>query len=193
MKYIKYLINYLFSFGYDLYFFLFSNVRSRVQGLNYYKKSKKYPLYLQEGNMSVAIQDFATKYCVGKGLDIGAGQWVFEGARAIENNENENALKINEIDNSLDYVYSSHSLEHIKDWKKALAEWARVLKPNGIIFLYLRHQSCQMWSVKVNKQHLWMPTTFEVINVLKNDLKMTVEANTFMPDGFLSFVVVAKK
>ena len=34
-------------------------------------------------------------------------------------------------DNSLDFVHSSHCLEHMRDPKEALQNWLRVLKPSG--------------------------------------------------------------
>ena len=37
-------------------------------------------------------------------------------------------------DNSLDYVVTSHVLEHIPNPVQALAEWYRVLRPGGIIY-----------------------------------------------------------
>lgn len=39
------------------------------------------------------------------------------------------------LDNSLDYVASSHVLEHVANPIAALAEWYRVLRPGGIIYL----------------------------------------------------------
>jgi SAM-dependent methyltransferase len=38
-------------------------------------------------------------------------------------------------DNSLDYVVTSHVLEHVANPVAALAEWYRVLRPGGIIYL----------------------------------------------------------
>jgi len=40
-------------------------------------------------------------------------------------------------DNVLDYVFSSHCLEHVTDDRAALREWIRVLKPGGRLVLYL--------------------------------------------------------
>jgi len=42
--------------------------------------------------------------------------------------------------NSLDYVFSSHCLEHFHDPKKALEEWTRVLKIGGHLVLLLPHK-----------------------------------------------------
>jgi ADP-heptose:LPS heptosyltransferase len=41
---------------------------------------------------------------------------------------------------SMDFVYSSHLLEHIKDYRAALKEWWRVIKPGGYLVLYLPHK-----------------------------------------------------
>jgi len=41
---------------------------------------------------------------------------------------------------SMDFVFSSHCLEHIEDYKKALKEWWRVVKPGGHLCLYLPHK-----------------------------------------------------
>ncbi len=38
-------------------------------------------------------------------------------------------------DHSLDYVIASHVLEHVDNPVAALAEWHRVLRPNGLIYL----------------------------------------------------------
>ena len=40
---------------------------------------------------------------------------------------------------SVDSVFSSHCLEHMADYKSALREWWRVIKPGGHLCLYLPH------------------------------------------------------
>jgi SAM-dependent methyltransferase len=44
------------------------------------------------------------------------------------------------VKNSLDYVFSSHCLEHFLDPKVVLAEWSRVLKPGGYLVLLMPHK-----------------------------------------------------
>jgi ADP-heptose:LPS heptosyltransferase/predicted SAM-dependent methyltransferase len=44
-------------------------------------------------------------------------------------------------DATQDYVFSSHLLEHIVDYKAALKEWWRVIKPGGYLVLYLPHKN----------------------------------------------------
>lgn len=41
---------------------------------------------------------------------------------------------------SVDFVFSSHALEHIKDHRSALKEWWRVIRPGGHLCLYLPHK-----------------------------------------------------
>lgn len=42
---------------------------------------------------------------------------------------------------SMNYVFSSHLLEHIQDFESALKEWWRVIKVGGHLCLYLPHKS----------------------------------------------------
>ena len=43
-------------------------------------------------------------------------------------------------DEELDFVFSSHTLEHIDDYEAALTEWWRVIRPGGHLCLYLPHR-----------------------------------------------------
>src|SRR5687767_4328249 len=43
-------------------------------------------------------------------------------------------------DGTLDYVLSSHVIEHFFDPIKALREWYRVIRPGGIIFIIAPHK-----------------------------------------------------
>ena len=142
--------------------------------------------------MARVVAPLAAQYCVGRGVDIGCGKWPVFGARAIEDHAEENAYDIKEEENTLDFVFSSHTLEHLERWKDALREWHRVLKPGGTLFLYLPHHACAMWEKGVNPQHLWTPTAQNVQDALRG-LDMTIVHVTAQPDGFLSFVVVAQK
>lgn len=193
MKYLKYLSNYIFSLAYDAYYFFIGNIKIRIQGINYYRKSKLYPDYLKRGNMAAAVVFLADKYCRDNGIDVGAGEWPIKGARIIEDDKSENAYKINNPDNSLDFVFSSHLLEHLDNWQDALREWYRVLKREGVIFLYLPHPSCEMWQENVNKFHKWNIDFNSLQKFIVDDLKMTIRETSCLPDGYLSFFIVAEK
>lgn len=43
-------------------------------------------------------------------------------------------------DAAFDCVFSSHLLEHIRDHRRALREWWRIVKPGGVLILYLPHK-----------------------------------------------------
>jgi SAM-dependent methyltransferase len=43
-------------------------------------------------------------------------------------------------DASQDAVYSSHCLEHIADYRQAIGEWFRVVKPGGYLIIVVPHQ-----------------------------------------------------
>ena len=84
---------------------------------------------------------FATRYFVGAGIDIGAGsdpislyQELFpamQSVRAWDLPDGDAQMLAGVADQSLDFVHSSHCLEHMRDPVQALQNWFRVLKPGG--------------------------------------------------------------
>ncbi len=49
-------------------------------------------------------------------------------------------IKLPFEDSSQDAVFASHTLEHIEDYRTALAEWYRVVKPSGFMVIAVPHQ-----------------------------------------------------
>lgn len=88
-----------------------------------------------------AREGFFEKYCLGRGLDIGyGGDPIVPGVRGWDF-EHGDAHYLNGLDDeSFDFVYSSHLLEHLPDIDVALTNWDRVLKPGGYLLLYLPHR-----------------------------------------------------
>lgn len=193
MKYLSYFLNYLLSILFDIYYFFFGTFRKRILGLKYYQKAKLYPDYLKEGAMVESVKFLAERYCQGRGIDIGGGKWPLPSARNIDQGKGENAYFIREGSGTLDFVFSSHTLEHLEDWPRALREWFRVLKPGGIVFLYLPHPCSKMWQKEVLNQHKWNPDPKTLSEFLKKELRMKIVKITFLPDGYLSFLLIAKK
>lgn len=68
-------------------------------------------------------------------LNIGAGNSKIDGYTPIDIKDGTDAIKLPYPDESVDEVYASHVLEHFPYEKTAqvLKEWARVLKPGGIM------------------------------------------------------------
>ncbi len=162
----------------------------------YEYQGELYPDYLNEGNAISYIKDKAVTCCRGNGLDVGAGQWPLPGAIPIQNDEWQNACNLDHFaDESLDFIFSSHCLEHLYNWENVLTLWIRKIKKNGILFLYLPHQSMRLWNPGgpwVGGHHKWMPTQ-EAITPFLNGNQMKVVDFSQDKDLYWSFYIVAKK
>lgn len=103
------------------------------------------------------IIPFAKKLCKGDGYDIGCGkeEWAFPGAIPIDielKNNKWNAMNL-PLDKKVDYVFSSHCLEHLENWVEALNYWTSKIKVGGVLFLYLPHWVQEYWRPWNNKKH----------------------------------------
>lgn len=83
-------------------------------------------------------EGFFEKYCNGKGLDIGyGGDLLLPECRGWDF-EHGDASRLDGINNScFDFIYSSHTLEHLEDPVAALKRWWQVLKQGGYLILYV--------------------------------------------------------
>jgi len=156
-----------------------------------FEQSKSAKRRFNDGN-------FHSKYFRGKGIDIGAGQdcvsnvkHVFLGIEEVFNWDisNGDGQYLNNVPNNyFDFVHSSHSLEHMNDWRIALENWIRVCKPSGFIVITVPEEHMyekDTWPSKFNPDHKWsftlknnssVPKTVNVLEmlILFND-KVTVE------------------
>ncbi len=78
------------------------------------------------------------KYLHGRGIDIGCGLDPLKPPHGTVEKwdlQEGDAKYLEGIpDNTFDFVYSSHCLEHLTDIPVALRNWRRVLKPTGILY-----------------------------------------------------------
>jgi SAM-dependent methyltransferase len=86
---------------------------------------------------------FAERYFVGNGVDVGAGGDGLSRQRDhyprmgevrdwdVPDGDGQYLATI--PDNSLDFVHSSHCIEHLVDPKVSLENWLRVVKPGGYV------------------------------------------------------------
>jgi len=116
--------------------------------------------------------------------------------------------------NCLDYVFSSHCLEHFYEPEKALAEWTRILKLDGYLVLILPHKNYypNIGEPNANKDHKndFLPEDvkrmiekigkYEIIRIdtlhekLKDDEVAISEAPKYGHESLnFSFEIVAKK
>lgn len=123
-------------------------------------KGKFYPKFQAEGNAARFAIPFALQVCKGSGFDIGYAkeEWKFPGAIGIdlvaEREEWRDPYNLPAMKNSMDYIFSSHCLEHLSHWVNALEHWATKLKPGGTLFLYLPEFSQTYWRPWNNRKHI---------------------------------------
>lgn len=99
-------------------------------------------------------------YLRGDGIDIGAGDdplRVAEGSvRAWDVNDGDAQLMAGVADNSFDFVYSSHCLEHMRDVPESLQNWTRILRPGGHLYVvvpdYILYEKLT-WPSRFNSDH----------------------------------------
>lgn len=105
---------------------------------------------------------YATRYIVGDGVDIGAGEDtigqyyeffpLMRSCRGWDLPDGDAQLMASVPDATFDFVHSSHCLEHMRDPKEALENWLRILKPGG-------HLVCLIPDEDLYEQGVW-PSTF---------------------------------
>ena len=160
-------------------------------------KERFYPDYLTVGGASHAIFRTALQHCKGRGVDVGSGHWPLPGAIPLDAARGPGRQRsIRDFAaGSLDYVFSSHCLEHIADWQAELALWIEKLKPGGLLFLYLPHPDCGIWepgSPMVGSGHAWAPTP-EGVRAALEARGLTMTAFDAGPDAMQSFYACARK
>lgn len=127
----------------------------------YIYKGEQYPEYLRQGNAAAHIFPTAEKFCKGFGYDVGGlDDCHFPGANIINKLYGGDAMSIDLADHDFngfrgaDYIFSSHCLEHLENYVKALKHWKEVLRPGGQLFLYLPHPDMKYWLPQNCEKHL---------------------------------------
>lgn len=156
-------------------------------------EDEKYPKFQSLGNASQFSIPFAKHFCKGKGYDIGycKEEWKFPGATGIDK-QIDSQYDANILPNEfVDYIYSSHCLEHVDNWIETLEYWIEKLKDGGILFLYLPDFSQKYWRPWNNRKHKHCLTVELLFNFMK-DHKMK---NIFTSGIDLnnSFMIVCEK
>jgi len=118
-------------------------------------KDNKFLHFQSHGNASQFSIPYAKYYCKGVGYDIGfcKEEWKFPEAIGIDLSLDNGYHADNLPDEIVDYIYSSHCLEHVDNWVNTLELWISKLKKNGILFLYLPDFSQVYWRPWHNKKH----------------------------------------
>lgn len=140
------------------------------------------------------------RYLVGRGIDVGAGDdplQVSSGEIVPWDKHDGDAQFLAGVpDESFDFVFSSHCLEHLEDVRVALSNWSRVLRTGGHVYvvvpdytLYEHHRwpsvyngehkhSFSLWLTpeKVRRQNHWLIGEQTFARVLRSCSLELVEA-----------------
>lgn len=156
-------------------------------------KNGKYPAMQKRGCASQFAIPYAKHFCKGIGYDIGFGkeEWKFPNAIGIDKSLMNGYSAEHLPDSAVDYIFSSHCLEHVNDWVTTLEYWVSKLKANGVLFLYLPDFSQKYWRPWNDRKHRSVLTP-EIINEFLIDHNMK---NIFVSGIDLnnSFMVVCEK
>jgi len=153
-----------------------------------------YPIFQKIGNASQFAIPFAKHVCIGKGVDVGCNrvEWCFPNAIPVDPIINEyDALHFPESCKDLDYIFSSHCLEHLDNWVDVLDYWYTKLKKGGILFIYLPDYSQRYWRPWNNRKHKNIFTP----NIIRDYMEHKGYINVFNSEKDLnnSFMIFGEK
>lgn len=158
-------------------------------------RDKEYPKFQTNGNAARFCMPFAKEVCKGTGFDIGYSkeEWKLPGAWGIEPSINPSfdAMKLPDT-GLVDYIFSSHCLEHTYNWVEVLDYWTSRIKPEGVLFLYLPDWSQTYWRPFSNYKHLHIFKPEFIRDYLEQSGKYK---NIFVSgvDAYNSFIAMAER
>lgn len=103
-------------------------------------------------------EQFFSQYLVGRGIDIGCGsdpitpdcdRWD------LSFGSSDATGMSGVLNQTYDWVYSSHCLEHLHHPDIALYNWWRILKPNGTLIICVPHRN--LYEKKTSLPSRWNP------------------------------------
>lgn len=144
--------------------------------------SKSIPRRLSQPN-------FINKYFVGHGLDVGGKPDPLElytelfarlcSVRTWDREDGDAQFLAGVADASLDFVHSSHCLEHLGDPREALQNWLRVVKPGGHVVVLVPDEDLyeqgefpsgfnrdHQWTFTMCKTRSWSPRSINVLTLV---------------------------
>jgi SAM-dependent methyltransferase len=132
--------------------------------------------------------NFAERYFVGHGLDVGGGSDGLEkqewpgmlSCRTWDMPDGDAQMLATIPAEAYDFVHSSHCLEHMVDPVEALAHWCRVCKPGGYITVLVPDEDMyeqgvfpstfngdHKWTFTPHKAPSWSPRSINVLSLLQ--------------------------
>lgn len=108
------------------------------------------------------------KYFKGSGIDVGCGpdsvaawKWKFPKMKSVREwdlADGDGELLASVGDMSVNWVHSSHSLEHMRSWSNALRNWTRVCVRGGYVICTVPSWEMyehRTWPSRFNSDHKW--------------------------------------
>ncbi len=156
-----------------------------------------YPRFQAEGFAAQFAIPFASKLCKGIGYDIGCNrpEWALPGAIPIDpaiDGCGFDAYNLPPL--TVDYIFSSHCLEHLPNYVQALEVWHSKLHKGGVLFMYLPNMDTQAyWRPWHNKKHIHYFTPEIMEKYFSDHLHLWKNVIVCGTDLNASFYVVAEK
>jgi SAM-dependent methyltransferase len=133
---------------------------------------------------------FATRYFVGDGVDIGGRPDPLAlyaelfpriaSLRTWDIEDGDAQMMVAAADESFDFVFSSHCLEHMRDPAEALVNWFRILRPGGHLVITIPEEDLYeqgVWPSTHNRDHKhaftmmkaksWCPASGNVLDLVR--------------------------
>ena len=148
--------------------------------------AKIYQNYIGETSKAHARREregFFEKYCQGEGLDIGYGaDLIVPGCSGWDIRNGDAQYMKGVEDESFDYVYSSHCLEHVTDVRVALKNWFRLVRKGGFLIITVPHRNLyekkrrlpSRWNI--NHKHMFLigetevPDTLDIVEEVRESI-----------------------
>lgn len=137
-------------------------------------------------------EGFFQKYCRGRGLDIGyGGDPVTPNCLGwdIEHGDAQYLEGLGE--QTFDFVYSSHTLEHMANPGVALRNWWKVVNPGGYLILYLPHRD--LYEKKRTLPSCWNMDHKYFFTLDKNDPPDTIGILPLIQDTLNTYEIAEAK
>lgn len=157
-----------------------------------------YPKFQSEGFASRWTFPFAMELLKGMGYDVGCNrlEWKLPESdertvKPIDITFSDEWHAMNLPYEKVDFIFSSHCLEHLPSYVNALEYWIGKLKEGAVLYLYLPHKSQKYWLPWNNRKHIHSFDGEEIKQMLE-DRGMI---NIFLSGVDLnsSFTIVAEK
>ncbi len=152
---------------------------------------------------------YLDRFCQGDVIDIGyGGDPIVEHAVCVDTKRFElfgdDQITVDAqdlscfMDDMFDVVYSSHLLEDFVDTEKVLREWIRLIKPDGLLVLFLPNQMayeehCKANNTQPNQDHKHKHFCFEYVVACLPACMNVIHFENPVTYNPYSFAIVARK